>query len=424
MKNLTLIFAFFFIGWSVSASVNLIPATKTSAINSYNDSFIFVENGVEFAIYPDGQFDFYYNPGFRSGNSVQVATPNVNISYNSGYNYEPYIQYDDYGAVIQVESVPIYYDFYGRIVQAGDIFMDYNNFGRLARVGNLRLHYNNVHHYTHYTGFINNYNRSYVYRPWHDYYRRPMVNVSVVFGSPYRAYYEPRRVSYNQYVTVYNTYYANNKRKHNFYRPAQKVKSYNYGHRTTNQRDLVQTRSRSRASSDLVNSRQSASRNKAYSSRSGSTRENNYNRGTISSGRTTDRGTVARSSRTNKTQDYGARTERSTDSKGRTSRVENSVSKRPAVTAQRSVRTPERSDSRPAVQKRSTERIERSTPANRSRSVQNNTRSVDRKSSVERPTRQRSSTVQDRSSNRSSRTQSVRTKTSSGSRSSARNVDN
>ena len=92
------------------------------------------------------------------------------------------------------------------------------------------------HHITHYSGYINHYNRRYVYRPWHDYYRRPNVNVSIVFGRPYRAYYEPQRISYNKYVTVYNNYYVTNKRKRNFYRPSQKIKSYNHGRRTSAKR--------------------------------------------------------------------------------------------------------------------------------------------------------------------------------------------
>ena len=61
------------------------------------------------------------------------------------------------------------------------------------------------------------------------YYRRPNVNVSIVFGRPYRAYYDPQRISYNKYVTVYNNYYVNNKRQRNFYRPSQNIKSYNHG---------------------------------------------------------------------------------------------------------------------------------------------------------------------------------------------------
>lgn len=419
MKNLTHIIAFLFIGWSVSASVN--SNTATTSYTNYNDSFIFIEGGVEFAVYPNGEFDFYFNPDFRRGNSGHFSSPNVNISYNSGYNYEPYIQYDDYGAVIQIENVPIYYDYYGRIIQAGDIFMRYNNFGRLARVGNLHVHYNNHHHITHYSGYINPYNRRYVYRPWHDYYRRPNVNVSIVFGKPYRAYYEPQRISYNKYVTVYNNNYINNQRKRNFYRPSQKVRSYNYGHRTSTKRNIAQVRTRS--NTNIATSRQNATRSNA----------------TVRTGRTINRGTV----NPKQSRNYSNRTEISTDSRGRSSSIDNTRQKRQISTRESSVRSPQRSTTkiesrstsrveRPtsttrgrAVQTRGNIRVERSAPATRSRTIEKSSGNSARNSSIERPTtRQSSSSVRKRSTSGTSRSQSIRSNNSSRSRSSARNVDN
>jgi len=419
MKNLTLIFTFLFIGWSVSASVN--SNTASSSYANYNDSFIFIEGGVEFAVYPNGEFDFYFNPDFRRGNSGHFSTPNVNISYNSGYNYEPYIQYDDYGAVIQIENVPIYYDYYGRIIQAGDIFMRYNNFGRLARVGNLHVHYNRQHHITHYSGFINPYNRRYVYRPWHDYYRRPNVNVSIVFGRPYRAYYEPQRISYNNYVTVYNNNYINNQRKRNFYRPSQKVRSYSYGTRTTTKRNIAQVRTRS--NDNFTVSRQNASRSNT-------------------SGIRTDRTISRRTANTKQSRNYSDRNERSTNSRGRSTRIESSPQSKQISRIERSVRTPQRSAEienrsstrveRPtsttrgrAVQTRSNTRVERSAPATRSRTIEKSSGNSARNSRIERPTsRQSSSSVRTRSTSGTSRSQAIRSNNSSRSRSSARNVDN
>ncbi len=421
MKNLSFIFAFLFIGWSVSASVN-----STSAIYSnYNDSFIFTEGGVEFAVYPNGEFDFYFNPDFRNGNSVHISSPNVNISYNAGYNYEPYIQYDDYGAVIQIENVPVYYDYYGRIIQAGDIFMRYNNFGRLANVGNLHVHYNNYHRITHYTGFINPYNRRYVYRPWHDYYRRPNVNVSIVFGRPYRAYYEPRRISYNNYVTVYNNYYINNKRKRNFYRPSQKVRSYNYGQRTKTRRNI--SYDQGRASTGLASTRQREV-GKSYSEKRAATRSER---------------TVTRENASNN-RVFADRNERSTNSKGRSSHVENSRKNTPVSTRERSTRnaqqrtgllTERRSSeriSRPAtnsrersIQSGNNTSVRNSATATRNRTIEKNNRSTERKSVSQRPSAKRSSsTVRKTSSSANTRSQVIRSKNSSRSRSSARNVNN
>ncbi|HSP40750.1 MAG TPA: hypothetical protein VLN46_04900 [Gillisia sp.] len=232
MKNITLILALVFIG--VSASANASKATFSPF--KYGEAFIFIEGGVEFAVYPNGEFDFHYNPRFLNTSIMHIPNPGRNISYNSGYNYDAFVQYDDYGAVIQVEHVPVYYDHYGRILQAGDVIIRYNNSGLVSRVGNMSIRYNRFNQPIRYTGVINHYNNRYVYRPWHQYYMRPHTNYRVVYYEPYRAYYEPVRMDYFHYNTYYqtNNYYYN---KNNFYRPGTPAVAYNYGRRTSTVRD-------------------------------------------------------------------------------------------------------------------------------------------------------------------------------------------
>lgn len=234
MKNLTYIVALFFIGWSASAN-----SFKTSNFspNNYGEAFIFVEGGVEFAVYPDGEFDFYYNPQFAGNSGNYISPSGKNISYNAGYNYDLYVQYDDYGAVVQIEHVPVYYDYYGRIIQAGNVYLNYNSRGNIVRVGNMHIRYNRFNQPVRYIGSINHYNSRYVYQPWHQYYMRPHQDYRVVYYQPYRAYYEPSRINYVQYVNYYqnNNTYIN---KNNYYRPGQSVAVYNQGRRTTSERAL------------------------------------------------------------------------------------------------------------------------------------------------------------------------------------------
>lgn len=232
MKNLSLLLAFMVIGWSGWASPD---AHERPAVAGYGDAFIFVEGGVEFAVYPDGQFDFFYNSR-GNGYHINVVTPHVNISYNAGYNYDPYVQYDDFGAVIQIEHVPVFYDYYGRIVQAGNVFISYNHFGMISRIGNLHFHYNH-NRFSHYSGYINAHNRRYVYRPWHDHYRRPPAHFAVVLHQPYRAYYHPHRVAYSHHKNYYRKHYNKGYQKR-YYRPGQKVTAYHRGTRTAQVRDL------------------------------------------------------------------------------------------------------------------------------------------------------------------------------------------
>lgn len=329
----------------------------------------------------------------------------MNISYNSGYNYEPFIQYDDYGAVIQVEDVPIHYDYYGRIVQAGNIVMDYNRYGRLAHIGSLRLHYNNVGRIVQRTGYINSYNQYYKRQPWHSYYRRPSVHVSVVFNQPYRAYYEPRRVSYHHYTTVYNTHYKSHKHKRNFYRPSQKVAHYQYGKHVKSKRKLVNHPGRSYNRNELVRERQHVSRQKSYDTRS---RSNISRKQVINPNENT---------RAQQQESYSGRSERSTNTHGRSrvptkqiisrnaqrdSRVEAKIDNSKVRRTTRTTTTTRKVEKSPGVRERGGSSKREVTPQRSSRKVQHS---------------------KDRATNRS-RSSRVDRKNSSRTNGSARNVNN
>lgn len=198
MKKLILFFAAIILGgFSATATTNLDNNTVSTFYRGYGNSFIFVENGIEFSVFPDGQFDFNilrYQPDL----AISIGNRNANITFNSGFNYNAYVQYDEFGAIIQIENTPIFYDFYGRVVQAGNVNIFYNNFGRINRIGGLYIHYNRFNRFSHYTGFINRFNRSYVFRPWHRFYSIPAIDYCVVYNRPYRRFYNPVRYVYNR----------------------------------------------------------------------------------------------------------------------------------------------------------------------------------------------------------------------------------
>ena len=188
MRNLVLLFSALILG-TTGTMASGVKDDKVAERNAYryNDSFIFVENGITFSVFPDGEFDFYIE------NRVQGRRDG--ITFNSGYDYSPYAQYDDYGAVIQVENVPIYYDYYGRVTQIGDVDISYAG-GRVHRLGGMYVYYNRNGYYDHHSGYINVYNRYYTYRPFHGYFARPSLGFCLVFNRPYRRYYSPIRYSY------------------------------------------------------------------------------------------------------------------------------------------------------------------------------------------------------------------------------------
>ncbi len=187
MKKLVLLFTALILGTAGTQASTTEGKVATSNAYNNNNAFIFVEQGITFAVYPDGEFDFYienYVSGRKNG-----------VTMNSGYDYSPYAQYDDYGAVIQVENVPIYYDYYGRVTQIGDVDIRYRN-NRVQRVGGMYVYYNRNGFYDYHVGYINVYNRHYVYRPFHRFFLRPAIGFSLVFNSPYRRYYRPFRYTY------------------------------------------------------------------------------------------------------------------------------------------------------------------------------------------------------------------------------------
>ena len=271
--------------------VSIAKADETASRYGYNESFIFTEGGVEFSVYPNGEFDFYYNPAFRRSSVVNISVPHVNISFNSGYNYDPYIQYDDYGAVIQVEEVPIYYDYYGRITQAGNIIINYDRYGYVVSVGNLFVRYDPYHRIAGYRGYINSYNRNYVYRPWHRYYRRPRARFSIVFNRPYRAYYQPNRITYVNHVNYYNTHHHQKAYK-NFYRPGQKVRSYNRGSRVAQKREIRSNHTSARRSNVATRTRNA---NRSNSRRNVNRATSSRKRNNVVIGARNDRGAKNRS---------------------------------------------------------------------------------------------------------------------------------
>ncbi|MGB7843040.1 MAG: hypothetical protein WBL21_09630 [Salinimicrobium sp.] len=231
MKKVYLLFAFLVVGLSAKAATD--AATDYRNPFGYGDAFIFNEGGIEFAVFPNGEFDFHFSPQ----SIVPGYGRNTPFSFNGGYNYNPFVQYDDYGAVIQIERVPVYYDYYGRIVRAGRVQIGYNHYGVVNRIGNLFLQYDPYNQYTRYSGYINSHNRHYTFRPWHEFYRRPSVNYTVVYNQPYRRYYAPQRLNYG----TYKKYYKKNIRtdfRRSYYTPGDRVTTYYRGSRSQDQREL------------------------------------------------------------------------------------------------------------------------------------------------------------------------------------------
>ncbi|KJJ39227.1 hypothetical protein [Aequorivita vladivostokensis] len=383
MKNIAFIFSILLMGFSANATTH---ESEDQYRRGYDGSaYIFVEGDVEFSVFPDGQFDFVY-VGPQKGSSVTINTPNVNISFNSGYDYDAYVQYDDYGAVIQVESVPIYYDYYGRIIQAGNVDIQYND-RRVVRVGGLHVIYNNRGHFSHATGIINVYNPYYVYRPWHVYYAPPIFTHCVVYDLPYRRYYSPVRYSYHDHVVYYkkrhHVAYHNGRR--DFYRPGSRVydkkgrASVNKNFDPNRKNTMVATsnpRSNSsiRTNSSVRNNNARGSNNvRSNNSRVTSEgRSNNTRRETVSRNRSTNsKGAAAIDRSKRNDRNYSSKSTRNTVHTRNSDNAKVS-SNRNNVKNTRSENVVRSSNKRSVSNNKTVQRQTRTTPNNRSTSISRN----------------------------------------------------
>ncbi len=98
------------------------PSTELNGVeNRYSDAVTFVERGVKFHVFLNGDFHFIRRYVNRR-NIVRI--------------------YRDYrGRINRVGNVFINYDYRGNVRRIGSVRMGYNR-GRLSRVGNLRIRYN------------------------------------------------------------------------------------------------------------------------------------------------------------------------------------------------------------------------------------------------------------------------------------------
>ena len=94
-----------------------------SRFYAYTNAVNFIERGIEFYVFPNGEFDFY--PIYLNGRNHRFL--DIRRNFN--------------GQIRRIENVRIRYDFFGNVTRIGDIFLRYRR-GRLVEVGNLNIRYN------------------------------------------------------------------------------------------------------------------------------------------------------------------------------------------------------------------------------------------------------------------------------------------
>ncbi|HLO72962.1 MAG TPA: hypothetical protein VK164_03420 [Flavobacterium sp.] len=171
MKKITLLVvaSFILVGSMAYASENPVFSDNTDRRAysiDYRDAepIIFKERGIEFMLFPNGEFDFNTRPsGPRHTANGTSGAPGTRGYYGpSGRGVR--VEHDNFGRVRRVGNVYINYDAFGRVKRIGSIYMSYNSFA-VTKVGNMRIVYDRRGRIVDVYGFINATNSGYYYNP-------------------------------------------------------------------------------------------------------------------------------------------------------------------------------------------------------------------------------------------------------------------
>ena len=151
MKKITLLVASIFLlgGGAANAAEKIAFSVETkSPVDFRNpEPIVFIERGIQFFIFPDGQLDFNTRPSKGGEQYYQTnSRGDVNRTYGApkfhkNKNYGVKVAHDNMGRVRQVGNVFINYDSNDRVKRVGSVYMTYNRYA-LEQVGGLQIMYN------------------------------------------------------------------------------------------------------------------------------------------------------------------------------------------------------------------------------------------------------------------------------------------
>jgi hypothetical protein len=146
MKTITLLAVSLLLTTSVTLAQEGRNANNHCATMQFNSNepIVFNERGIEFFVFPNGDFDFntrsndsfgdyYFKSAGKRGTKDVVARNPV--------NYGVVIEHDSFGRVRRVGNTFINYDAFDRVKRIGTVYMRYNRFA-LTQIGGMTLVYN------------------------------------------------------------------------------------------------------------------------------------------------------------------------------------------------------------------------------------------------------------------------------------------
>ena len=146
MKKITLLVAtVLLVGNVVNATeVNNTFGEERRARYSFDEPISFVERGIEFFVFPNGDFDFNTRPQDSQGGYFYktAGKRGADATARGTFNYGVRIEHDSFGRVRRVGNTFINYDSRDRVSRIGSVYMRYNRFG-LTQIGGMKINYSN-----------------------------------------------------------------------------------------------------------------------------------------------------------------------------------------------------------------------------------------------------------------------------------------
>ncbi len=134
MKKITLLVTvIFLVGNAVNAQLRSLTNSFENNFNQ-NQPFTFHERGIDFYVFPNGEFDFNTEPTRET--AIVYRSGRRNLNPNNGV----IIEHDTQGRIRRIGNVFLNYDFQNRIKRIGSVHMKYNRFA-LSQVGGMRVIY-------------------------------------------------------------------------------------------------------------------------------------------------------------------------------------------------------------------------------------------------------------------------------------------
>lgn len=166
MKKITLLVA------TVLLVGNVVNATEERTRFSFEEPISFVERGVEFFVFPNGDFDFNTRPQDSEGDYFYKTAGKRGAKASTArgpVNYGTRIEHDSFGRVRRVGNTFINYDNRDRVSRIGSVYMRYNRYA-LTQIGGMRIVYNRRGDIVDMIGSIKGFrNQGYVYHNHYDY---------------------------------------------------------------------------------------------------------------------------------------------------------------------------------------------------------------------------------------------------------------